>query len=138
MNVARIDHVNIRTPDIEATAAFFRDVLAMEVTPGPGMTTDKSCWMRDKAGNPAIHIGKQDISYPTDHWLPANEAPGKGPLHHVALNCEGFDEVKARLEAMELKHSESRIKEIGLSQLFVFEPNGILFELNFWEAAQPI
>lgn len=133
MTVAKIDHLNIRTPDVAGTAAFFHDVLDMAITPGPGMTTDESCWMRDEGGMPAIHIGKQDLTYPTDHWLPAGEAPGKGPMHHVALNCAGFDRVKARLETRGLRHSENRLDEIGLRQLFVFEPNGILLELNFWE-----
>jgi catechol 2,3-dioxygenase-like lactoylglutathione lyase family enzyme len=133
MTVAKIDHVNIRTPDLEGTVAFFRDVLGMEPSPGPGTRPDQSCWMRDAGGQPSVHIGKTDLTYPTDHWLPAEEAPGKGPMHHVALNCSGFESVKGRLETLGLRHSESRLDEIGLRQLFVFEPNGILFELNFWE-----
>lgn len=133
MPIARIDHVNIRTPDLAGTVAFFRDVLEMEATPAPGTTLDQACWMRDAGGLPAIHIGKTDLTYPTDHWRkPAQFAPGSAAVHHVALNCEGYDEVAGRLASHGCETSTSDIPEIGLRQIFVEEANGILLELNFW------
>ena len=37
MAIRALDHVNIRTADIEGTAAFFRDILGLETRPRPGV-----------------------------------------------------------------------------------------------------
>jgi len=133
MPIDRIDHVNIRTADLAGTVAFFRDVLGMEATPAPGgMGMDRACWLRDANGEPAIHVGELSLTYPTDGWRDASAEGGTGPVHHVALQCSGYDDIRTRLAGRGLPIKESDIREIGLRQIFVAEPSGILLELNFW------
>jgi catechol 2,3-dioxygenase-like lactoylglutathione lyase family enzyme len=60
-------------------------------------------------------------------------APGPtGSIHHVALGCEGYDEMLARLDAAGLTSRTNEVTAIGLRQIFTMDPNGVLFELNFF------
>lgn len=132
MSVKTLDHVNIRTPDVPGTAAFFRDVLGLEARPAPGAGhIDRGCWIHDPAGHPIIHIGPVDMTYPSDAAMPYTAAQGSGAVHHVALECDDLDDMLARLERAGRKVSRIDYDAAGLVQLFVQEINGIILELNF-------
>jgi len=51
---------------------------------------------------------------------------------HVALNCRGYDETIARLNARRLDYRLNLVQAIGLRQVFTQDPNGVLLELNFF------
>jgi catechol 2,3-dioxygenase-like lactoylglutathione lyase family enzyme len=132
MPVLKLDHVNIRTPDVQATLLFFRDVLEMEVVPPPGSADcERSGWVLDSEGAAVVHIAHADVVYPSDAELPMETATGSGTIHHVALNCSGFTELRDRLAARQLPFTVNRVDQIALDQIFVRDPNGIIFELNF-------
>jgi len=124
MIVERLDHVNIRVTDMEATAAFFIDVLGMT------RSVERPTWMLDAAGHPAIHLGGADMHYPTDTWRPFVGGETGGAVHHVALSCTGHDAMIDRLDA---RHIDYVAKDApgGLRQIFVTAPGGVLMELNF-------
>ncbi|OCC25522.1 hypothetical protein MB02_02495 [Croceicoccus estronivorus] len=134
MTVRTLDHVNIRSADVPATTAFFRDLLGLEAGVAPGAPSiDKGCWIYDPAGRPIVHIGPVDATYPSDGMAPFTETRGSGAVHHVALECDDHPAMLAKLEAAGLEVSLSDIPQIGLRQIFVHEPNGVLLELNFRE-----
>jgi catechol 2,3-dioxygenase-like lactoylglutathione lyase family enzyme len=124
MTVQTLDHVNIRVKDMEATAAFFVDVLGMQ------RSTERASWMLDAAGHPVIHLGSVDSPYPSDAWRPFLGREDGGAVHHVALACTGYDDVVARLEEHGLSYDTNDIGDI-IRQIFVAEPGGVLMELNF-------
>ena len=127
MFVQKLDHVNIRVKDPDATVAFLTDVLQM------GRHETMTHWLLDNAGNPVIHVGNVEGSYPSDSFRPFEGGKGDGPVHHVALNCVGYDAVCARLEERGLQYCVNQIPQAALRQLFVPEPGGLLLELNFFE-----
>lgn len=132
MAVRTLDHVNIRTPDVAGTAAFFRDVLGLVARPAPGVDRiDLGCWIHDPSGHPIIHIGSVDGSYPSDDIFPFTPAHGGGAAHHVALECDDLDDMLRRLGATDLRFVRNDYPPAKLVQLFVKEENGILLELNF-------
>ncbi|MFT4054429.1 MAG: VOC family protein [Novosphingobium sp.] len=134
MPVRSLDHVNIRTPDVMGTAAFLQDLLDLDPRIAPGAESiAQGCWMYDLGNRPIIHIAAQDSAYPSDGMMPFVAAPGTGALHHVALECTDRDATLARIEAAGHAVATSDISQVGLRQLFVAEPNGILLELNFFE-----
>jgi catechol 2,3-dioxygenase-like lactoylglutathione lyase family enzyme len=136
MPVEALDHVNIRTGDVARTIGFFRDALRMEVVPPPGRTaTDEAAWVLDDKGSAVVHIGSLASAYPTDSGEIHPPPAGSGAVHHVALNCSGYDEMKRRLAELGFEMVANEMTEIGLRQLFITETNGILFELNFWKEA---
>jgi len=132
MPVKTLDHVNIRTPDVPATVAFFRDVLGLEARPAPGAAhIDKGCWIHDPAGHPIVHIGPVKGRYPSDEASPFAAARGSGAVHHVALECDDLPDMLARLEKIGRPVSRVDFDAARLVQLFVEEENGVLLELNF-------
>jgi catechol 2,3-dioxygenase-like lactoylglutathione lyase family enzyme len=133
MTVLALDHVNLRTPYPARTIRFFREVLLMKVGGPPGMAAGEGGWVYDSNDLPVVHIGAAESPYPTDELIPFSPATGGGAVHHVALRCADYAGVKGRLRALDLEFHESAYPKLGLTQIFVAEPNGVLFELNFRE-----
>lgn len=129
MTVLALEHVNIRTPDPERTIRFFEEVLLMKVAPPPGQS--KGAWAYADNGLAVVHIGTAESAYPTDGRMPYAPGQGSGAVHHVALNCRDFEGVKARLAALGLEFFDRQSDISPVRQIFVSEPNGVLFELNF-------
>lgn len=135
MPVLGLEHVNIRTADLQRTLAFFRDVLAMDVRPPPGRTsTENGAWIYAD-GAAIIHVAGSTVAYPTDEQLPFEPGRGSGSLHHVALKCADFSGTLARVRAAGMECVENHLPAYKLHQIFVPDPNGILFELNFTDAS---
>ena len=132
MSILALDHVNIRSRNPQGTADFFRDVLLMKVGPPPGAPPGiGATWIYDDNDLPIVHIGDANQAYPMDEMFPFQAAEGSGAVHHVALQCSDFDGTRARLQSLDLAFKENDVPQISLRQLFVSDPNGILFELNF-------
>ena len=129
MRVNALDHVNIITGDLDGTASFFGEVFDLERRDAPPpLTPTQAQWMFDDAGRAIVHINSLDCPRSYDRDV----QPGPtGSIHHVALGCSGYDDMVARLNARGLDHKVNHITAIGLRQIFVMEPNGVLLELNF-------
>ncbi|MEI9852334.1 MAG: VOC family protein [Sphingomonas sp.] len=131
MHVEAIDHVNIITSDLEATSAFFADVLGLERRDGPPpLTPANAQWMFDAGGRAVVHINTREA--PSAYDRDTTAGPATGALHHVALRCSGHDAMVARLDARGIDHRRNLVAAIGLRQIFVSEPNGVLLELNYF------
>src|SRR5688572_2687215 len=133
MSVLGLDHVNIRTPRLDETIAFYRDALGMTVTAPPGDTPgSRAAWILDGAGHPVLHLGTPDAAYPSDDAVPFVAQRGGGSVHHFALNCRDFADIRSRLQRLGIAISEHHLAAINLRQLFVLDPNGVMVELNFF------
>lgn len=130
MKVNALDHVNIITADLDATCDFYAELLGLERRDGPPPLTPQTAqWMYDDGGRPILHINSLDCvrTYERD------VVPGPtGSIHHVALNCSGYQQLIARLNARDMDHQVNVIEAIGLRQVFTLDPNGVLLELNFF------
>jgi catechol 2,3-dioxygenase-like lactoylglutathione lyase family enzyme len=132
MPVLGLDHVNVRTPDFRRTVEFLRDALGMTVTPVPQHESiDKAVWVYDDAKVPVLHLASAEVAYSPDEVLPTEPPRGSGAVHHIALACADFEGMRARLSSLSVSFRESHIPKMGLRQLFVTDPSGILLELNF-------
>jgi catechol 2,3-dioxygenase-like lactoylglutathione lyase family enzyme len=132
MPVMKLDHVNIRTPRLAETIDFYRDVLGMEVTPSPAYPDMKlGAWIRDEAGAAVIHLVSTDAPFSTRLSDALHKNHGSGAIDHIALECAGYEEMVAKIEAFGLPFRSTGIASVNLRQLFVEDPNGILVELNF-------
>ena len=130
MRVNALDHVNIFTEDMAGTTRFYAELLDLDVRNGPPPSKPEQVqWVYDLQDRPIFHINARGVpqSFPRDC------PPGPtGPIHHVALNCSGKDEVVARLTGRGAEFSVQTIASIGLTQIFTHDPNGVLLELNFF------
>ncbi|MFM9935677.1 MAG: glyoxalase/bleomycin resistance/extradiol dioxygenase family protein [Novosphingobium sp.] len=133
MHVNALDHVNIITDKLGETADFYAALLSLERRNAPPpLTPDNAQWMFDAAGKAIVHINSVDCPRTFDRMV----EPGAltGAIHHVALNCSGYDEVVRRIGVMGLSHQINTVESIGLRQIFTPDPNNILLELNFFGA----
>ncbi len=131
MQVNALDHVNIITDQLDATAKFYASLLDLERRDGPSpLPPQQVQWMYDASGKDILHLNSLDCPRTFDRQV----EPGAltGAIHHVALNCSGFDEITRRLDALGADYRVNLIESIGLRQIFTPDPNNVLLELNFW------
>ena len=128
--VEALDHVNIITADVQGTTRFYAELFGLEPRDGPPPLTHATArWMYDAAGRAVLHINSLDCPRTYDRAV----QPGPtGALHHVALRCRGFEELRARLARRGLEHQLNEVTAVSLRQIFVLDPNGVLLELNFF------
>lgn len=131
MNVKALDHVNIITDKLDETADFYAALLNLDRgNAPPPLTPANAQWMYNAEGKPVIHLNSIDCPRTFDRKV----EPGAltGAIHHVALNCSGYDEAMKRIAAMGLEHQTNTVEAIGLRQIFTPDPNNVLLELNFF------
>ena len=133
MHVNALDHVNVITANLDGTAAFYEQVLGLERRDGPPpLTPENGQWMCDRTGRPLVHINTADAPKTIERDTPSG--PSTGAVHHIALNCSGHPDMLERLNAHGLDYKTNDIAAIGLKQIFLSDPNGVLLELNFFES----
>ena len=134
-----LNHFSIRTLDLTASERFYRDVLGLTVGPRPAFpfpglwlyAGDPSQW-----ANAVVHIIGIDRNDPAG--LKAylgdrdpSSLQGTGAIDHVAFFATGLAETLARLQRLGVPARERTVPSIGLHQVFVDDPNGVVVELNF-------
>lgn len=129
MQVKNLNHINIQTHDMAGTIRFYEDLLGLEPRVAPERDPSLRQWLYTPSGQAVIHLNL----WGTDNTIPRDVQPGKptGAIHHVAFECEGFDETVEKLKARGLEYGYNEIPSISLRQLFVADPNNVLLELNF-------
>ncbi len=131
MIVKNLNHVNIQTRDMAGTVAFYHDLLGLEARVAPQRDPALRQWLYDSRDMAVIHLNL----FGTDNTVPRDVQPGAptGAIHHIAFECDGFDEMIDRLKARGLAFERADIPSIGLRQIFLTDPNNVLLELNFRE-----
>ncbi|GGC24271.1 hypothetical protein GCM10011371_09930 [Novosphingobium marinum] len=131
MQVQRLDHVNIRTGDLEGTVRFYAEVLGLERrNPPEPLSPEEIQWMADESGQPIFHLVDANCENRTGGQT--NPGGVTGAIDHVALNCAGYEEIVARLQASGADFRTNDLSGIGLRQVFTRDPNNVLIELNFY------
>lgn len=123
-NIGDIIHVNIKTLDLAATEKFYTEVLQMKIAPRPELDVP-GLWLDFKGTQVHILAGEAALDE-QGHFT-----PGSGALDHVALSAKNYDEMKKIAEDFGCPFRENNISDADLWQLFIKDPSGILYELNF-------
>jgi glyoxylase I family protein len=134
MAVARFDHINVLTADIDATRDFFVDVLELTVGTRPPFRSP-GYWLYQDA-QPVVHISDASNHEQTHvEDIGAVRTSAKhAAVDHVAFRCEGYVETTLRLRRIGLAFHEADIPFIGDRQVFVDGPDGLTLELIFARA----
>ncbi len=125
MPVNGINHVNIRTTDVAASARFYVEVLDFKFREGPAVMGQQPNWLYDKGGRPIIHLG-----------VMAADSQSTGPIDHVALDCEGLETTLEKLKARDIEFTVANVRP-GLTLVFIKDPHGVALELNFRDGSTP-
>lgn len=123
MTVSLLDHVTLRTSDLEGTRAFLE--ILLDLTPGY----------------------RPDFPFP-GYWLYAGDEPvvhlipgGGGPvdrsgetIDHIGFRLTDYDGILRKVGKLAIPHSLMNLPEIRERRIFVETPTGILLELVFRNA----
>ena len=119
MAILDLDHVNIRTPDLARTTAFFTEVLGLTVG-----------WRPDfDFGGAWLYAGEKDVV----HLVEVNRASAASQgsaLDHFAFAIDDFEDARRRLEGAGIGYRETAALNGGIRQFFITDLNGVNIELN--------
>lgn len=119
MSVRAVDHVNIVTEQLEATRAFFGEVLGLEVGPRPAFAVT-GYWLY--AGDRAVvHI--QEAKGPV-------RPSAEGALNHFALVTTDFDGIVRRVRARGQDCHVVTVPGTPVRQAFFLDPNDVRIEIT--------
>lgn len=123
MGLDALNHYTIKPVDLEATKAFYVDVLGLEVGYRPPLAF-AGYWLYC-GGQPTVHlIGPRESD---GH----RERGGTGLLDHIAFTATGLAAMRARLAERRIEHQERVIPRDRQTQIFLHDPNGVAVELNY-------
>jgi len=121
--ITGLDHANICTDDLEATRAFYVDLLGLEEGFRPNLGSSRGLWLYANQ-RPILHI-----------ILESQARPPGGALDHVAFAVSDFDATLARLDGAGVTYQARDIPDGIGRQAFVKDPSGVTIELNWRRAA---
>ncbi len=131
MPLAQLEHYLVLTDDLDCTRDFYHQALGMRVGPRPDLGFP-GYWLY-LGDVPAIHIAEWE-SYRAHSNAAgisvSTRAPGTGPVDHIAFNAIDCEAVKAALRASGVQFSVNEVPAVGLTQLFLHDPNGVKLEIN--------
>ena len=134
-----LNHFSIRTTDLDASRRFYADVLGLSVGPRPDFPFP-GLWMyrgdHGDVANAVVHLIGIDRSDPDGlkkYLGDRDEAAlaGSGAVDHIAFFADGLAAMLAHLKRQSVAYRERTVPSIGLHQLFLEDPCGVVIELNF-------
>jgi catechol 2,3-dioxygenase-like lactoylglutathione lyase family enzyme len=121
MAVTGLDHYTINVSDLDATVAFYTDVLGLKNGERPAFQFP-GAWLYC-GDTPIVHLIAGHESLDT----------GTGTIDHVAFRGEGLSAYTAKLTEKGIAFEERDVPGKPLHQVFLHDPNGVKVEINFWD-----
>ncbi len=119
--IERLDHVNLRTAQLDEMIAWYGAVLDMH--PGP----------RPNFGFPGAWLYAE--GHALVHLVQVETAPGNGDgdltLEHAAFSAKGMAKFLAKLDDRGERYRVARIEDVGITQVNVWDPDGNHLHIDF-------
>ena len=115
-----LDHVTLRTNDLDGTRAFLETVLDLKPGYRPAFSFPGYWLYAD--GDPVVHLIP-------GHGGPADRT-GEA-IDHVGFRLADHDGMRRKLDGLGIPYSRMELPELGERRLFIRTPTGILLELVF-------
>jgi catechol 2,3-dioxygenase-like lactoylglutathione lyase family enzyme len=134
-----INHLAIRTIDLAATRRFYVEGLGLTDGPRPAFPFP-GMWLYSGdatvSSNAVVHVIGIDPADPEGlktYLGDRDESSlhGSGAVDHIAFFATGLAPMLNRLSAMSIPVRERTVPGLGLHQVFLDDPNGIVVELNY-------
>ncbi len=134
-----LNHYSIRTTDLDASRRFYETLLGLTVGPRPDFPFP-GLWMyrgdHADVANAVVHIIGIDRNDPEGlkKYLGDRDVAslsGSGAVDHVAFFADGLAAMLAHLKIHGITPRERTVPSIGLHQLFLEDPSGVVVELNY-------
>ncbi len=119
MPLERLDHVNIRTANLEAMTTFYSQVVGLELGERPPFSFSGAwLYLKDQA---VLHLVETQAQ-------PAGTEPR---IEHFAFRATGLAQFLARLDAASVEYRRSTVPATGLQQVHFEDPDGNHIEVGF-------
>ena len=118
-----LDHVTLRTDDLEGTRAFLEAALGLKPGCRPAFTFPGYWLYAD--GEPVVHLIP-------GHGGPVDRAGET--IDHAAFRLTDHDGVRRKLNGLSIPYSRMELPKLSERRLFIRTPTGILLELVFRDA----
>lgn len=122
MQINRLDHVNVRTVQLDTMIDWYTNVLGMRKGERPNFPFP-GAWIYagDTAVVHLVHVdGPLDVGAESDL-----------KLEHFAFSASGLDEFEAKLQAQGERYQRSSLPELNLVQINVWDPDGNHIHIDF-------
>ena len=124
MQIGRLDHVNVRTAQLDAMIKWYDEILGLRLGPRPNFPFP-GAW---------LYSGEDAVV----HLVGVDDDPGAGAeqdlkLEHFALSASGRDSFEARLVAAGEKFETVDLKDVGITQYNIWDPDGNHIHIDFRE-----
>ena len=139
MPVGRLDHYSIRTLDIDASRAFYTQVMGFQEGYRPPFDFP-GLWLYNGApypeSNGVVHVIGIDPDNPDGlkAYLGDRDPEslkGTVTVDHMAFAATGLQDMRSRLARQGIAFRERTVPSLGLHQVFFEDPSDVTIELNF-------
>jgi catechol 2,3-dioxygenase-like lactoylglutathione lyase family enzyme len=121
MVVDVLQHINLRTADVERSKDFYVTVLGLRVGPRPPIAS-VGYW---------LYLGEQPVVHLVQRAPEAPPPAESSAIDHIAFHGIDFVSTRTRLREAGIAFREAVVPRDGTLQLFVHDPDGVKIELNF-------
>lgn len=134
MTLIDLNHVTVRTHELEKTRHFYVNLLGMTVGDRPDF--DFPGYWLYVGDQPVMHLVgiEPEESRGLENYLGSDRGPmgsGTGAFDHVAFSITEPSGLLARLEKEKQPYRQRQVPGTDLLQIFVEDPNGVMVELNY-------
>ncbi|MEM1401279.1 MAG: VOC family protein [Pseudomonadota bacterium] len=119
MHFKSLDHVNVRTANLDAMIAWYGEVLDMPSGDRPDFGFP-GAWLYCN-GNPIVHLVSAD---------PVPKV-SEMQLEHFAIGATGLPEFIERLKSKDIDYRVGHVKDVGIIQVNVWDPDGNHIHIDF-------
>jgi catechol 2,3-dioxygenase-like lactoylglutathione lyase family enzyme len=121
VSVNRLDHVNLRTTDLDGMAAWYRDMLGLTAGPRPPFPFP-GVW---------LYAGKHPLIHLVACETPPGDAEVDLRLEHFALSATGLKKLIARADAAGVRCIVRRVPDFPIVQVNLWDPDGNHLHVDF-------
>ena len=119
MGLLALDHVNIRTAQLDAMVRFYEDVVGLKQGERPPFSVGGS-WLYCGA-RPVVHLIE----------VAEGTAWSVGALEHYAFEAEGLREFVDHLQAVGTAYEVAPVPGTGVRQVHLHDPDGNHLHIDF-------
>ena len=119
MQISRLDHVNIRTANLDVMVQWYRDILGMETGNRPPFSFPGAWLYAD--GKAVIHL--VGVERPESGIEPR--------IEHFALGASDFAGLVARLDNLGVAHTVDPVPGAPIVQINLHDPDGNHIHVDF-------
>lgn len=123
MPLTQLNHVTVRTDDLDGTRDFYQNVLGLKTGPRPPLSFP-GYWLYC-GENPVVHL------VPKGSGIGGGSSPDTGNFDHVAFTANDFAGMREHFKRLGIEFREQQVPATQIHQLFLEDPNKVMVELNF-------